>query len=182
MTVGRLDARERSKGVDEVLEALPALAVGLPDLAYMVVGDGTDRARLQAKARSLGVSDRVVFAGYVAEPEKPEYYRLADAYVMPCRGEGFGFVFLEAMATGLPVVASRADGSSEAVLGGELGLLVDPGSRDQLIEAVRQAVREPRGVVPAGLSLFSYSVFCERVSGILSAVLARHRAGRSTPK
>jgi glycosyltransferase involved in cell wall biosynthesis len=85
-----------------------------------------DRRCLQEKARSLGVHGRVVFAGYVPESEKADHYRLADAYVMPGRGEGFGIVYLEALACGVPVVASEVDGSREAVREGALGILVDP--------------------------------------------------------
>src|SRR5206468_8152536 len=95
MTLGRLASAERYKGFDEAIEALPDLAVALPDVAYLVVGDGSDRERLEQKARALGVGDRVVFAGNVAEAEKADHYRLADVYVMPSQGEGFGFVLIE---------------------------------------------------------------------------------------
>ena len=77
--------------------------------------------RLERKAASLGLKGNVVFAGRVSEAEKADHYRLADVFVMPGRQEGFGFVFLEAMACGIPVVASSVDGSREAVLNGELG-------------------------------------------------------------
>ena len=97
---------------------LPALAADVPDVAYLIAGDGDDRARLEKKAAALGVADRVVFAGYVPEEEKADHYRLADAFVMPGRGEGFGIVYLEALACGVPVVASSLDASREAVRDG----------------------------------------------------------------
>jgi phosphatidyl-myo-inositol dimannoside synthase len=94
---------------------MPALIKEIPTIAYLIAGDGTDRHRLEEKAKSLGVHGRVVFAGYIPESEKADHYRLADAYVMPGRGEGFGIVYLEALACGVPVVASQVDGGREAV-------------------------------------------------------------------
>lgn len=105
ITLGRLSKDERYKGVDEMLEVMPTLLAKRPDLAYLVAGDGDDRPRLEARARELGLESSVIFAGYLPEAGKADYYRLADAYVMPSRGEGFGFVFLEAMACGIPAVA-----------------------------------------------------------------------------
>ena len=115
LTLGRMDPAERYKGFDETMEAVAALAPEHPDLAYLVCGDGGDRPRLERKAAELGIADRVVFAGYVSETEKADHYRLADAFVMPGRGEGFGIVYLEALACGVPVVASSLDASREAV-------------------------------------------------------------------
>src|SRR5258708_7605233 len=101
MTLGRVVAAERYKGFDEVLEVLPELD---GDIFYLIAGGGNDVPRLQRKAFELGVADRVVFTGLFPEEEKPDLYNLADAYVMPSRGEGFGFVFLEAMPCGVPVI------------------------------------------------------------------------------
>lgn len=173
MTLGRLVGNERYKGFDEVLELMPVLVKEIPNVAYLIAGDGTDRERLEAKAKSLGVNGSVVFAGYVPEAEKVEHYRLADAYVMPSRGEGFGFVFLEAMACGVPVVASKADGSREAVLDGQLGILVDPSNPDEIKAGIYEALQRPSGVVPAGLRYFSCLKFKERCHGILDHVLER---------
>ena len=75
--------------------------------------------------RDLDLNSRVVFTGFIPESEKADHYRLADAYAMPSWGEGFGFVFLEAMACGVPVVASAIDGGKEAVLDGKLGFVVN---------------------------------------------------------
>jgi phosphatidyl-myo-inositol dimannoside synthase len=136
LTVGRLSADERYKGVDAVIEAMPRLLARFPDLKYLVVGGGSDRSRLAARSVTLGVADRVVFAGRIAEAEKVAHYNLADAYVMPSFGEGFGIVLIEAAACGVPVIGSRADGSREALLDGRLGRLVDPHRDNELIDAV----------------------------------------------
>lgn len=178
MTLGRLSADERYKGVDEVLEAMPEMLRRRSDLAYLVVGSGSDLPRLQCKARDLGVDRDVVFAGSVLESEKVDHYRLADVYVMPSSGEGFGFVFLEAMACGIPVVASTRDGSCEAVRGGELGAAVDPENRKELVAAIFDALGRSRGTVPGGLEFFSYERFRLRLHGIIDEITS-HRIGTS---
>jgi phosphatidyl-myo-inositol dimannoside synthase len=142
LTVGRLAAQERYKGFDEVIEIMPQLVMRFATLKYLIVGEGPDRPRLEAKARTLGVSDHVVFAGYVSESDKVAYYNLADAYVMPSSGEGFGIVLIEAVACGIPVIGSRVDGSREALLDGQLGRLVDPRNQQELLEEVTSVLRE----------------------------------------
>ena len=171
LTLARLAASERYKGIDEVLDCLPDLAARRPGLVYLVAGDGDDRPRLEAKARSLGVADRVIFCGRVAEAEKADHYRLADAFVMAGRGEGFGIVFLEAMACGVPVVGSALDGSRDALRDGRLGLLVDPGDRTALADAIATALAMPKGV-PDGLDYFHVARFAERVQTLLDSVRA----------
>ena len=170
LTLGRLASHERYKGFDEIMEALPSLARQIPDVAYLIVGGGLDRPRLQAKASQLGLTDRVVFAGRVPEDEKADHYRLADVYAMPSRGEGFGIVFLEAMACGVPVIGSTADASREALLEGELGRLVDPDKPDELRQALLSALTQPpdpaRRTPPARLEYFSFQRFEQRVRDI----------------
>ncbi len=168
MTFGRLASEERYKGFDEIIEIIPELVGDVPNLAYMIVGDGADRNRLEAKAKTLGVRDRVVFTGYIPEAEKAEHYRLADAYIMPSRGEGFGIVYLEAMACGIPVVASKVDGGREALRDGELGILLESDNPQELRRAIMQALSNGRGEVQAGLSYFSYNSFLDRAKQIIS--------------
>jgi len=163
MVLCRLSGTERYKGVDEVLELMPRLFLKEPRLTFLVAGDGDDRPRLEGKAATLGVADRVVFTGFVPEAEKIDHYRLADAFVMPGRGEGFGFVFLEALACGVPVVASKLDGSREAVRNGLLGRLVDPTAPAELEAAILGVLDEPHGV-PDGLAYFSFPEFQKRVT------------------
>jgi glycosyltransferase involved in cell wall biosynthesis len=169
MTLGRLLQSEQQKGIDEMLEILPELMAEEKNLSYLVAGDGDDKQRLERKAASLGLNGHVVFAGRVPETEKADHYRLADAFVMPGRQEGFGFVFLEAMASGIPVVASSLDGSRDAVLDGRLGELVDPDDREALKAAIRRALRRPRQI-PDGLAFFSYEKFRERLQDIIGGL------------
>jgi glycosyltransferase involved in cell wall biosynthesis len=166
MTFGRMAPGERYKGFDEVIASLPDLIRHRSDLVYLAAGDGPDCPRLQAKAQALGVADRVVFPGRIAEADKADYYRLADAYVMPSYGEGFGIVILEALACGIPVVASLADGTQEAVRAGALGLLVQPHDPHALQDAILQAIRQPKQI-PAGLDYFSHDQFTRRLAAAL---------------
>jgi phosphatidyl-myo-inositol dimannoside synthase len=170
LTLGRMDAAEQAKGFDEILDVLPRLVSEIPDIVYVAVGDGTDRPRLEAKARALGLADRAIFPGYVTEEEKLDYYRLADVFVMPSRLEGFGYVFLEALAVGIPVIASKVDGSREAVMNGEWGLLVDPSDPEELIAAVRRALLSPTVPRPEELQFFSRSRFERRCHDALDTL------------
>ncbi len=120
MTVARLWSGDIYKGVDITIQALPQIAQVFPEVKYLVIGRGDDQPRLAKLAQDLGVSDRVVFAGFVPTEELVEHYRLADAYIMPSQ-EGFGIVYLEAMACGVPVLSGDADGSAEPLQDGKLG-------------------------------------------------------------
>ena len=132
--------------------------------------------RLEAKARALGLEARVMFTGRIAEEEKVAHYRLADAYVMPSRGEGFGIVLLEAMACGVPVIASSRDGGRDAARDGMLGRLVDPDDPAALETAILAALDQPKAV-PAGLDFFSLAAFRRRVADLLPK-LAQRRTRR----
>lgn len=170
LTVARLNSLERYKGIDEVIELMPKLKQSYPSLLYLVVGDGDDRPRLEAKAARLGVKDDVVFAGYAPDGELADHYRVADAFVMPGSGEGFGFVYLEALACGIPVVASKVDGSREAVRDGLLGELVDPHDLDDIERATRAVLDKGRSEVPKELSYFYWERFEQRCHDMLDAL------------
>ena len=161
MTLGRLVGKERRKGFDRVLEVLPEVAAERPDVTYLIVGKGPDQPRLEQKAERLGVRDQVVFAGYVPEDEKADHFRLADRFVMPSEGEGFGLVVLEALACGTPVIASTRDGSREAVADGDFGVLVDPHAPDEITQAILTSQDAPS---PAAVrDRFGPAAYRERV-------------------
>jgi glycosyltransferase involved in cell wall biosynthesis len=135
LTVGRLAASEQYKGHDIMLDSWATVRKKIPNAVYCIVGDGDDRARLQARARELTVTDSVHFTGAVSASELEDYYRRCRVFAMPARteldlqtprGEGFGIVFLEAMAHGKPVLGPRNGAPSEFIRSGEHGLLVDP--------------------------------------------------------
>lgn len=169
MTFGRLVGQDRAKGFDEMLAILPRLIEKVPGLVYIIAGSGPDADRLAKLAEELGVADHVRFTGFVPEDRKPDYYRLADVYAMPSRGEGFGFVILEAMACGIPAIASAVDGGREAVLDGKLGRVVNPDDPQALEEAVLAALTEPKKI-PKGLDYFEHAAFTHRLSDALAMV------------
>lgn len=170
LTLGRLVSRGRAKGFDEVLDVLPRLVAEDPSIVYVIAGAGEYRAALEARVQGMSLGDHVVFTGFVDDAEKASLYRLADLYVMPSRGEGFGFVFLEAMACGVPVVASSVDGSRDAVRGGLLGSMVDPNDPEALLTAIREGLKRPRQI-PAGLDYFSFPRFVDRAAGVIDRMV-----------
>ena len=134
MTVARLWSGDIYKGVDVTIRALPQILQVFSDVKYLVIGRGDDQPRLKALAEKLGVSDRVIFAGFVANAELADHYRLADAYIMPSQ-EGFGIVYLEAMACGKPVLAGDDDGSADPLQDGLLGWQVPHRNVDAVAQA-----------------------------------------------
>ncbi len=141
ITVSRLSASERYKGHDEIIAALPGVLERCPEAVYLIVGDGDNRQRLEHVAAGSGVGERVIFAGHVEDHQLLDYYRLADVFAMPSTGEGFGIVYLEAAATGLPVIAGNIDGSVDALADGAIGTLINPRSQTELTDALVQALR-----------------------------------------
>lgn len=170
LTLARLDAQERYKGIDELLEVLPKILSNIANLKYLIVGDGSDRQRLESKAQFLGVGEHVVFTGRVSEAEKVDHYRLADLFVMAGFGEGFGIVYLEALACGVPVVGSVRDASQEALRQGRLGVLVDPCDAESLRNGIVQSLLSPRLTERSELDYFSLPVFTHRLGKILAGI------------
>ena len=142
LSVGRLAASERYKGIDTVLKALPLVLSSVPDTRYVVVGDGDDRPRLEELSRSLGVGDRVEFVGHVGVERLLRSYRDCAVFAMPSSGEGFGIVFVEAMAFGKPVVAANRGGAPEVVIDGKTGFLVEPDDVDTLAHRLVQLLSD----------------------------------------
>ena len=121
----------------------PDVLLQHPDTIYLIVGDGDGRPRLESLAVECGVAKNVQFTGLVPSEELPDYFRLADVFVMPSTGEGFGIVFLEAMATGVRVIGGNHDGSRDALCDGALGTLVDPEKCEELASAIEAALDNP---------------------------------------
>jgi phosphatidylinositol alpha-1,6-mannosyltransferase len=178
LTVSRLAASERYKGHDRVIRVLPRLVSERPDILYLIVGDGDDRPRLEMLAAEFGVAERVRFIGRVSPEELPDYFRLADVFVMPSTGEGFGIVFLEALATGTHVIAGNQDGSRDALCDGALGTLVDPDNDADLASAIGAALAESIRHVDRTIP-FTRGRFAEQ-AGMLHRLLHPQRTGPTT--
>jgi phosphatidyl-myo-inositol dimannoside synthase len=139
VTITRLVER---KGVDMALRALPAVRACIPNVHFLVVGDGPSADQLKGLATEQGVADAVSFVGAVPHCDTPTYYSAGDLFVMPNRqladgnNEGFGLVFLEANACGLPVIAGRDGGPAEVVSDGVNGLLVNGSDPDAIARAI----------------------------------------------
>ena len=140
LTVARMDSRERYKGHDRVIAAIPDLVAKGHDICYAIVGDGDDRPRLKALARDAGVSEHVRFLGALDLPSLIDSYRVADLFVMPSTGEGFGVSFLEAMASGTPALGLDVAGARDALADGELGAVV---SESELAATISCLLSQP---------------------------------------
>lgn len=135
LTVGRL---VKKKGHETVLRSLPAVLKRFPQTKYLVVGDGPERERLQNLAIGLGLSECVQFAGNIPNYCIADYYRAADVFCLlnqeDATGdiESFGMVFVEAGASGKPVIGGRSGGTAQSILDGRTGMLCEPGNSSQL--------------------------------------------------
>jgi glycosyltransferase involved in cell wall biosynthesis len=142
LTVARMDLAEQYKGQDYVIRAMPQLLQRFPNLVYHIIGDGDGRPALEALAVQEGVAQSVRFHGFVSEDTLRAHYAQASIYIMPSRGEGFGFVFLEAMAYGTPVIGGTLDATPEVVVDGQTGYLVNPTSVTEIVEATTRLLAD----------------------------------------
>ncbi|OBJ73532.1 glycosyltransferase family 4 protein [Mycobacterium sp. 1274756.6] len=169
------------KGQDMLIRALPQIRRRVDGAALVVVGGGPYRAKLAQLAERTGVGDHVTFTGGVAASELPAHHALADVFAMPCRTrgagldvEGLGIVFLEASATGVPVVAGDSGGAPETVQDNKTGLVVDGRAVDQIAEAVSGLLAEPDRAAAMGAAgrdwvsaQWRWDVLTERLAGLL---------------
>ena len=174
-TLTRLNSSEGYKGYDTLVTVLPALLKKNIPFKYILAGkaDAAELERMNNLINSLGLEKQVLMPGFIADEEVTDHYLLADVFVMPSKGEGFGIVFTEAMACGLPVIAGNKDGSTEALQFGELGTLIDPDSAEELKEAlvgVLQQEHDPKLVQEKMLQYFSFDRFKERLKKVIEGV------------
>lgn len=171
-TLGRIDPL---KGIDDLLHAIAIWNPPAEDVEFHIGGAGAYRAAYEQLAKSLGVSDRVVWLGPIAPAEAPTHYRNAHAFVLPSLHESFGVVYVEAMASGKPVIATRC-GGPESFVDESNGLLVDVGDRQGLASALR-AMRETWSRYDAGRirsefeQRFSRPAVVAKIGAIYASVL-----------
>ncbi len=179
LTVGRLSRIDQYKGVDRLIEALPRLLPQIPDIHLVVVGEGDDRPRLEDLSKSLGLAERVHFLGELRPEALVACYSRCDVFAMPSHGEGFGIVFLEAMALGKPVVGGANGGTPEVVEDGVSGFLVPNGDSEQLAAALERLLTDVELRRQMGLrgrervsSLYRFEAFQARLTQILDDTCA----------
>lgn len=142
LTVARLSEADRYKGYDKILEALPTIRQSIPNAHYVVVGQGSDRSRVEQLIAQFGLQDCVTLTGFVSDQELCDHYNLCDVFAMPSKGEGFGIVYLEALACGKPTLGGNQDGAIDALCQGQLGALVDPDDVVQIAETIVQLLQQ----------------------------------------
>jgi phosphatidylinositol alpha-1,6-mannosyltransferase len=174
LVVGRLAAGERYKGHEQLIRAWRGVVDRVPGARLVVAGDGDDAPRLKRLAVEAGVGDLVRFTGFLTRQKLEDAYARAAMFALPSRGEGFGLVYLEAMAHGLACLGSTHDAASEVIANGETGALVDPGDSDALGRAIADLLESPaqrRAMGEAGRrrvdQLFRYEGFRRRATELL---------------
>ena len=184
LVVGRMETRERYKGHEELIGAWPGVLEQVPDATLVLAGDGNDRPRLEALAKSGRAADRIVFTGFLTREALNRWYADAGLFALPSRGEGFGLVYLEAMQHALPCLGSICDAAREVIVDGETGLLVDPADRGALVRDIVRLLTDAAFNLRCGAagfarlqSHFSYARFKRQVLGEIDRVLERPVGG-----
>ena len=181
LTIARLE--DRYKGHDVVMRALPLIRSRVPDVRWVIVGEGPLRSGLQRLARAQGVADSVNFTGPLPDDERDAWLAQAHVFTMPSRlpaggfaGEGFGIVYLEANARGVPVVAGNVGGAVDAVEHERTGLLVDPTDHLAVADAIGGLLADPSRAAELGRNgaeraqAFAWPRVAERVEALLRQV------------
>jgi phosphatidylinositol alpha-1,6-mannosyltransferase len=139
-TLTRLAATEQYKGHERVISTISKLKLKFPCVKYILSGqyDADEKVRIDELIAANGVEEQVIVTGFIPEKELPDYFLLADLFVLPSKKEGFGIVFIEALACGLPVICGNADGSIDAIRNGELGRAVDVDNLAELESAMSE--------------------------------------------
>jgi len=174
LTVGRWQSNERYKGMDTLITALPRLLQDWPDLQLVAVGEGDDRSWLEQIAKSCGVQGHVHFYTGLSYPELAACYSACEIFALPSRGEGFGMVYLEAMARGKPVIGGAHGGAPEVIDDAKTGYLVQHGDVPQLATSIETLLADPalaREMGARGRDRvnrdFKFSVFAKSLKKIL---------------
>lgn len=180
MTLARLSSTEKYKGYDKVLEAVALLKQRQPLVKYMIAGkyDEAEFARITGIAEQLGITDDVILTGFIKDEEITDHYLLGDVFIMPSKKEGFGIVFLEAMACGLPVIGGNQDGTADALKGGELGQMVNVDDVEEMAAAIEAALHNKaddgarRHLQEKIMENFGFDRYSKRLAGITTVVTA----------
>ena len=178
LCVGRLVKR---KGQDKLIKALPEIKDEFPNVRLLLVGEGPLRKKLSKLVKKLQLEDNVIFTGRVSYEELPKYFRVGDIFAMPARTrnfglevEGLGIVYLEASATGLPVIVGSSGGAPDALIQGETGYVVDGRNVEEIARQISYLIRDPESAKRLGAkgrdwieSNWSWQLWGEKFSEVL---------------
>jgi len=141
-TLNRLSASEKYKGYDKVIMALGKLKQQNQNFTYLLAGkaDDAEHIRLTKLIEENNLVNEVKLIGYLSEEELTPHFLLSDLFIMPSKGEGFGIVFIEAAAHGCKVIGGNIDGSTDALLNGQLGQLINPNQEIEILQAIQNAL------------------------------------------
>jgi glycosyltransferase involved in cell wall biosynthesis len=170
LAVSRLSIADSYKGIDHLIAAMPAVLAQIPQARLRIVGRGDGLSGLQARVRDLNVGNAVEFAGYAGDSELPDEFARCRLFALPSQKEGFGLVYLEAMAHGRPCLGARAGGAPE-VITGDTGVLVEYGDVAAIAAAIVAALRRDWPIEPLleRAKMFSYLRFKERFASLMMA-------------
>jgi phosphatidyl-myo-inositol dimannoside synthase len=177
LSVARLSKDDHYKGVDNVIRSLPKVLRDTGPVEYRIVGQGDDVLRLRALAQRLGVGRYVNFMGGLSDTELREQYRCCSVFILPSKEEGFGIVFLEAMAHAKPVIGGAHGGTTSVVENGETGILLDNSDVPGIAHSITRLLGDPvlrekfgRAGYRRLLDHFTFSMFEQHFSSLCSSL------------
>jgi phosphatidyl-myo-inositol dimannoside synthase len=172
LTLSRLSSKDRYKGYDFIIDAMVNIVKKYKNVRHILAGgaDKEEKIFLENKIAENGLDGHVILAGYLPEEELANHFSLADVYIMPSIKEGFGIVFVEAMYYRLPVIAGNVDGSTDALLNGKLGLLINPEDTNVIYDGIEQMILNRKAYIPDDkllLNNFGYEAYKNNLKKIL---------------
>jgi phosphatidyl-myo-inositol dimannoside synthase len=172
LTLTRLSLKDRYKGYPYVLKALSEIVKTKKNIKYILAGsyEVSEKVYIESLIEKYNIQENVVITGFIADEELPDHFSLSDIYVMPSIKEGFGIVFVEAMYYGVPVIAANADGSTDALLQGKLGILTNPESETEIILALNKMFNNYEAYLPNQELLmqnFGYAAYKNKLEALL---------------
>ncbi|MFN6472714.1 MAG: glycosyltransferase [Nostoc sp. SerVER01] len=185
LTVTRLGRMAKYKGYDQIIHALVKVRSHIPDVHFILAGKGDDLPRIKTLVNSLNLQDSITIAGFIPDEELCDHYNLCDVFAMPSKGEGFGIVYLEALACGKPVLAGNQDGSVDPLAQGKLGCLVDPDNVEQITDNLIQilqgnfsnpVVYQPEYLQQKTIEAYEFSQFRAKLANLFGLVGSREQA------
>lgn len=172
-TITRLSYSEKDKGYDRVMTVFQQMVQQNPQIKYLLggKGDSNETSRIKRNIEELNLIEHIILTGFIPDAELIDHFLLGDVFVMPSKKEGFGIVFIEALACGKMVIAGNKDGSVDALLHGELGTLVDPDNLEEIktaiLNAFNKSAYDPLLVQKKVKEIFGFDKYKERLKSII---------------